>query len=134
MTAPFDDADIQRRCLACKYPLDHLTESRCPECGRTFLPGDASTYLLAALDGPRCRAARRFWAGVTAVLTLDFFLYFGVMRFLPAGGMLLLTGFHAILMLVGFLAGMTDDPIIQRIGIAALILGAFPFVFVAVCS
>jgi predicted amidophosphoribosyltransferase len=32
------------RCLSCKYDLSHLTEHRCPECGRTFDPSDALTF------------------------------------------------------------------------------------------
>lgn len=32
------------RCLSCKYDLTHLTEHRCPECGRPFDPSDPSTF------------------------------------------------------------------------------------------
>ncbi len=32
------------RCLACGYILEHLTEPRCPECGRPFDPHDSTTY------------------------------------------------------------------------------------------
>jgi hypothetical protein len=31
------------RCLKCDYPLQGLTESRCPECGRRFDPADPKT-------------------------------------------------------------------------------------------
>ncbi len=31
-------------CLDCGYDLRHLTEPRCPECGRPFDPGDESTF------------------------------------------------------------------------------------------
>ncbi len=33
-----------RRCLTCGYPVDHLLENRCPECGREFDPNDPGTY------------------------------------------------------------------------------------------
>ena len=31
-------------CLGCGYCLHGLTEHRCPECGRPFVPGDPRTY------------------------------------------------------------------------------------------
>ena len=33
-------------CQGCGYRLDHLTEPRCPECGRSFDPHDPNTYSL----------------------------------------------------------------------------------------
>lgn len=33
------------RCLSCKYDLSHLTERRCPECGRAFDPNDPKTFV-----------------------------------------------------------------------------------------
>ena len=32
------------RCLQCGYPLEHLPEHRCPECGRAFDPHDCGTW------------------------------------------------------------------------------------------
>src|ERR1043165_9414027 len=32
------------RCLSCKYDLSHLTEHRCPECGREFDPNDPWSF------------------------------------------------------------------------------------------
>src|ERR1043165_2304066 len=32
------------RCLSCKYDLSHLTEHRCPECGRQLNPNDRNTF------------------------------------------------------------------------------------------
>lgn len=32
------------RCKTCHYPLAKLREHRCPECGRTFDPGDPKTF------------------------------------------------------------------------------------------
>jgi hypothetical protein len=31
------------RCLSCHYDPSHLTEHRCPECGRAFDPNDPNT-------------------------------------------------------------------------------------------
>ena len=33
-----------KRCLDCGYILDHLTELRCPECGRVFNPTNPWSY------------------------------------------------------------------------------------------
>ena len=32
------------RCKTCHYSLEHLTEHRCPECGRAFDPKDPKTF------------------------------------------------------------------------------------------
>jgi hypothetical protein len=32
------------RCLGCQYDLKHLAQHRCPECGKTFDPGDPATF------------------------------------------------------------------------------------------
>lgn len=32
------------RCTGCGYPLHHLVEQRCPECGRAFDPQDPQTF------------------------------------------------------------------------------------------
>jgi hypothetical protein len=32
------------RCRSCDYPLRHLPEHRCPECGRGFDPADPATF------------------------------------------------------------------------------------------
>jgi len=40
-----------KRCLNCGYILDGLPESRCPECGRGFDPGDPATYLTKRESG-----------------------------------------------------------------------------------
>ncbi len=45
----------RKRCLACYYILDGLTESRCPECGRSFDLNDPTTYE----SGPNRRRPRR---------------------------------------------------------------------------
>ncbi len=39
------------RCLTCSYILKGLAEHRCPECGRTFDPGDPTTYVTAMRCG-----------------------------------------------------------------------------------
>lgn len=33
-------------CLGCDYPLNGLTENRCPECGREFNPRDPKSMRL----------------------------------------------------------------------------------------
>lgn len=48
-----------KRCLGCDYILDHLTEPRCPECGRGFDPLDPGTYRAGA---------QRLWAGAPWVV------------------------------------------------------------------
>jgi hypothetical protein len=44
------------RCLNCKYDLSHLTEHRCPECGREFDPKDPQTF-----GSPPNREAAIIW-------------------------------------------------------------------------
>lgn len=36
-------------CLGCEYPLDGLSEHRCPECGRAFEPADEDSFVLKPL-------------------------------------------------------------------------------------
>jgi hypothetical protein len=43
---PMQPTKFCRRCL---YPLDGLPSARCPECGGSFDPGDAATFLLAPI-------------------------------------------------------------------------------------
>ena len=59
----------QRRCRTCAYILDHLPQSRCPECGRPFDPADPATYR-AHDPGARRRADIQMaaLATVTALL------------------------------------------------------------------
>ncbi len=33
-------------CMNCRYPLRGLAHQECPECGRTFVPGDQRTYFV----------------------------------------------------------------------------------------
>src|SRR5438045_3979320 len=54
------------RCLSCKYDLRHLTEHRCPECGREFDPSDPTTFVAKA--DPVRRHARR--VGLFAFLAI----------------------------------------------------------------
>jgi hypothetical protein len=52
------------RCCECRYPLAHLPENRCPECGQTFDPLEPGTYWVPTW-GPRwkrvCEVGRRVW-------------------------------------------------------------------------
>lgn len=53
--------DLGLRCLDCGYPLAHLSEPRCPECGRAVdldehIPAGAFPLLIA--DGEQVRASR----------------------------------------------------------------------------
>ncbi len=41
------------RCRGCSYDLAHLTERRCPECGREFDPTDPRSYLSKPISGKR---------------------------------------------------------------------------------
>lgn len=42
---PVDESiSLEARCLACGYSLRGLPEPKCPECGRSFDPADASSY------------------------------------------------------------------------------------------
>lgn len=64
-----DDAGnvAKRFCLDCGYPLDHLDQTRCPECGRTFDPTKPATYAASP------RVVRRWPAALawsTAVLPM----------------------------------------------------------------
>jgi hypothetical protein len=127
MMTHLEDVGIQRRCKGCTYPLDNLPESRCPECGRPFEPGNAETYLLVAVDTPRRRATLLFGMFIGSTLAIDSFLFFVLLRYVAAWGATLLLAFHAVLIVLGFIAGMDEDHTIQRIGIVALLLGAWPF-------
>ncbi len=42
----------KRYCLGCSYPLDWLSENRCPECGRPFQPENPETF---------ARSPRKHW-------------------------------------------------------------------------
>lgn len=44
MTTPEYPVAATMYCLGCDYCLDHLTEQRCPECGRTFDPSDFTSF------------------------------------------------------------------------------------------
>ena len=37
-------------CIDCGYPLNHLPNPRCPECGRDFDPDDSKTFLYVTLE------------------------------------------------------------------------------------
>lgn len=56
-----EESDLvsRRYCKACGYPLDHLDQPRCPECGREFDPADARTYARMPVPFPR-------WVGICA--------------------------------------------------------------------
>ncbi len=60
-------------CRGCHYDLRHLSESRCPECGRGFDPLDRATFttrpLVAWIDAHR-RVLRKVAAGALTMLIL----------------------------------------------------------------
>lgn len=64
------------RCKSCHYSLLNLPERCCPECGRAFDPGDASTWELEALAGRRGLS----WAMLVAIIVLALFL---IAAFIP---------------------------------------------------
>jgi len=53
--------------LGCRYDLEHLRESACPECGRPFDPTDSSTF------GPLPRRPIPWQALVSIACTIIFF-------------------------------------------------------------
>src|SRR5262245_46940874 len=55
-------------CLTCHYDLSHLTEHRCPECGRTFDPSDPSTFFSRQSRSRRKRILA-ILIGITYVLS-----------------------------------------------------------------
>jgi hypothetical protein len=66
-----NNSETSRYCLGCGYCLTGLTESRCPECGRTFTLEDNSTFA----DGEErarlvifARRARRILLAIAAVI------------------------------------------------------------------
>jgi len=64
----------QRLCIECGYVLDHLTEPRCPECGRAFDFANPSTFRVASSRRPMPRSlAAIAWLHclTLAVLTID---------------------------------------------------------------
>jgi hypothetical protein len=61
-------------CRSCHYPLEHLGEHRCPECGRAFDPRDPNSFdPSAAWQFPRPSHMALFgvlsFAGAFALLT-----------------------------------------------------------------
>jgi hypothetical protein len=55
-----------KRCLTCGYILEHLPESRCPECGRGFDPEDSTTWCAQ----PKSGQAHLIGALTGAVITI----------------------------------------------------------------
>jgi len=52
-----------KRCLGCGYILENLPEPRCPECGRSFDPGDPTTFRGAPAQATRGTTAVWFVVG-----------------------------------------------------------------------
>jgi hypothetical protein len=96
------------RCLSCKYDLSHLTEHRCPECGREFDPNDPKSF--ETLKSARRRAWMRFlfwilglWAFSTLVYILVMEFVSGVDEpFLFVVGFSLFSGFLCMLLISPF--------------------------------
>lgn len=55
------------RCLSCDYNLSHLTEHRCPECGRAFDPNDPATFQRPTTTTMRQRWKKRLGESVIAI-------------------------------------------------------------------
>ena len=62
-----------KHCRNCRYQLDGLATHRCPECGDTFDPADAGTYLVGYEPCWRFIACAML-AVVLPALLLGFFL------------------------------------------------------------
>jgi hypothetical protein len=76
------DTPATRYCLGCGYIIDHLTERRCPECGREFDPADIWTFTTVdPADWQRIR--RRGLLGVVLI----------VASAVPGAGVVMMPGF-----------------------------------------
>lgn len=53
------------RCLSCRYDLSHLTEQRCPECGRAFDPSDPATF-----ESEATKQTIRSWAAGLVIVAI----------------------------------------------------------------
>jgi hypothetical protein len=55
-------------CRRCKYQLDHLKHTTCPECGRGFDPDDPSSFLPSLVE-PRDKLGQVMivWSSYCAV-------------------------------------------------------------------
>lgn len=67
-------------------------------------------------------------AALAVAIGIDLFLFLGVMRFLGGWGTSLMVPFHGVLILLGFIGGMDDDPAIQRLALVGLLVGIWPIV------
>ena len=56
-------------CAGCRYPLDGLSENRCPECGRPFDHADPASFATSPKK-PWARSAKRAakWLGAIAAI------------------------------------------------------------------
>lgn len=63
-----------RRCLHCGYVIEHLAESRCPECGRGFDPMDSKTFAIK-------QRPTRGWLAATVVMWIWPVLGFALVHF-----------------------------------------------------
>ncbi len=59
-----------KQCRGCGYIIDHLTEPRCPECGRQFDPDDPRTYWISRADTKRVIVRRLIKGAAGIALTL----------------------------------------------------------------
>lgn len=62
------------RCKGCHYELAHLSEKRCPECGRLFDPNDPMTF-----DPPRDQTG--LWLLGVALAVIAFLLFAAILAF-----------------------------------------------------
>lgn len=58
------EPELVRRCLNCDYVLEHLSESRCPECGCAFDFNDPATFRAAE---QRPSGSQRRWERVILI-------------------------------------------------------------------
>jgi hypothetical protein len=66
------DSAPEKRCLNCRYILEHLPEPRCPECGQAFDPSNPDTYW--SLEYRAARPWRALaWTLVAIVAAFGFF-------------------------------------------------------------
>ena len=59
-----------RWCLRCQYPLNAVTDNRCPECGKGFDPDDPATFITDPVGRKLNKYAPWIFVGAIALLAI----------------------------------------------------------------